>query len=99
MNPFHLLGVAGEFGGSLFSAKHGSLVTSSLIRETTENESANGSEVTRTGSRPAPVSCQRVVGLTGDVLGAPSGGALVFSKMDSFCMCLVSQCDDLADPA
>ncbi|KAL2227551.1 UNVERIFIED_CONTAM: Photosystem II protein D1, partial [Sesamum indicum] len=27
--------------GSLFSAMHGSLVTSSLIRETTENESAN----------------------------------------------------------
>ncbi len=33
--------VAGVFGGSLFSAMHGSLVTSSLIRETTENESAN----------------------------------------------------------
>merc|ERR1712230_350343 len=31
---------AGVFGGSLFSAMHGSLVTSSLIRETTENESA-----------------------------------------------------------
>ncbi|PNT61161.1 hypothetical protein BRADI_5g10967v3 [Brachypodium distachyon] len=38
---FHMLGVAGVFGGSLFSAMHGSLVTSSLIRETTENESAN----------------------------------------------------------
>eukprot|EP01018_Ginkgo_biloba_P024726 Gb_03955 [translate_table: standard] len=35
------IGVAGVFGGSLFSAMHGSLVTSSLIRETTENESAN----------------------------------------------------------
>ncbi|KAJ4732264.1 Photosystem II protein D1 [Rhynchospora pubera] len=34
-------GVAGVFGGSLFSAMHGSLVTSSLIRENTENESAN----------------------------------------------------------
>jgi hypothetical protein len=40
MHPFHMLGVAGVFGGSLFSAMHGSLVTS-LIRETTENESAN----------------------------------------------------------
>ncbi|KAL5645671.1 hypothetical protein ACJX0J_002065, partial [Zea mays] len=39
MHPFHMLGVAGVFGGSLFSAMHGSLVTSSLIRETTENES------------------------------------------------------------
>ncbi|KAL6911903.1 hypothetical protein ACP4OV_000708 [Aristida adscensionis] len=39
--PFHMLGVAGVFGGSLFSAMHGSLVTSSLIRETTENDSAN----------------------------------------------------------
>jgi photosystem II P680 reaction center D1 protein len=38
-----MLGVAGVFGGSLFSAMHGSLVTSSLIRETTENESANAS--------------------------------------------------------
>jgi photosystem II P680 reaction center D1 protein len=30
MHPFHMLGVAGVFGGSLFSAMHGSLVTSSL---------------------------------------------------------------------
>ena len=36
-----MLGVAGVFGGSLFSAMHGSLVTSSLVRETTENESQN----------------------------------------------------------
>ncbi|KAH1113692.1 hypothetical protein J1N35_007070 [Gossypium stocksii] len=41
MLSFHMLGVAGVFGGSLSSAMHGSLVTSSLIRETTENESAN----------------------------------------------------------
>ncbi|ERN12848.1 hypothetical protein AMTR_s00172p00038240 [Amborella trichopoda] len=41
MHPFHMLGVPGVLGGSLFSAMHGSLVTSSLIRETTENESAN----------------------------------------------------------
>ncbi|KAK8926148.1 Photosystem Q(B) protein [Platanthera zijinensis] len=41
MHPFHMLGVASVFGGSLFSAMHGSLVTSSLIRETTEKESAN----------------------------------------------------------
>jgi photosystem II P680 reaction center D1 protein len=43
MHPFHMLGVAGVFGGALISATHGSLVTSSLIRETTENESqSNG---------------------------------------------------------
>jgi hypothetical protein len=36
MHPFHMLGVAGVFGGSLFSAMHGSLVTSSLIRQTKE---------------------------------------------------------------
>jgi photosystem II P680 reaction center D1 protein len=41
MHPFHMLGVAGVFGGSLFSAMHGSLVTSSLIRETNENVSTN----------------------------------------------------------
>jgi photosystem II P680 reaction center D1 protein len=41
MHPFHMLGVAGVFGGSLFSAMHGSLVTSSLIRETSESESPN----------------------------------------------------------
>jgi photosystem II P680 reaction center D1 protein len=34
MHPFHVLGVAGVFGGSLFSAMHGSLVTSSLLAET-----------------------------------------------------------------
>ena len=31
MHPFHMLGVAGVFGGSLFSAMHGSLVTSHLL--------------------------------------------------------------------
>jgi photosystem II P680 reaction center D1 protein len=41
MHPFHMLGVASVFGGSLFNAMHGSLVTSSLIRETTKNEFAN----------------------------------------------------------
>ncbi len=41
MHPLHMLGVAGVFGGALFSAMHGSLVTSSLIRETTEIESQN----------------------------------------------------------
>jgi photosystem II P680 reaction center D1 protein len=41
MHPFHMAGVAGVFRGSLFSAMHGSLVTSSLIRETTKNESVN----------------------------------------------------------
>merc|ERR1712241_1616907 len=41
MHPFHMFGVAGVFGGSLFSAMHGSLVTSSLISETNEFESAN----------------------------------------------------------
>jgi len=41
MHPFHMAGVAGVFGASLFSAMHGSLVTSSLVRETTENESPN----------------------------------------------------------
>lgn len=40
MHPFHMLGVAGVFGGSLFSAMHGSCVTSSCIRETTEKVSA-----------------------------------------------------------
>jgi len=41
MHPFHMLGVMGVFGGALFAAMHGSLVTSSLLRETTETESAN----------------------------------------------------------
>lgn len=34
MHPLHILGVAGVFGGSLFSSMHGSLVTSSLLAET-----------------------------------------------------------------
>ena len=41
MHPFHMLGVAGVLGGALLSAMHGSLVTASLIRETSERESAN----------------------------------------------------------
>jgi photosystem II P680 reaction center D1 protein len=41
MHPLHMLGVAGVFGGALLAALHGSLVTSTLIRETTEFESAD----------------------------------------------------------
>ena len=41
MHPFHMLGVAGVFGGALFAAMHGSLVTSSIIKETTESVSQN----------------------------------------------------------
>merc|ERR1719156_192381 len=41
MHPFHMLGVAGVFGGSLFSAMHGSLVTSSLLSDTLKDVSAN----------------------------------------------------------
>jgi photosystem II P680 reaction center D1 protein len=39
MHPFHMAGVAGVFGGSYSLLC--TLVTSSLIRETTENESTN----------------------------------------------------------
>jgi photosystem II P680 reaction center D1 protein len=41
MHPFHILGVAGVFGGSLFSAMHGSLVTSTLLSETAADLSLN----------------------------------------------------------
>lgn len=41
MHPFHILGVAGVFGGSLFSAMHGSLVTSSLFSESASSLSLN----------------------------------------------------------
>merc|ERR1712166_1570142 len=41
LHPFHQIGVIGVFGGSLFSSMHGSLVTSTLLAETNENESLN----------------------------------------------------------
>jgi photosystem II P680 reaction center D1 protein len=41
MHPTSWLGVAGVFGGALLASLHGSLVISSLIRETSEEESAN----------------------------------------------------------
>lgn len=41
MHPLHMLGVAGVFSGALLSAVHGSLVTASLIRETSDLESTN----------------------------------------------------------
>ena len=41
MHPFHILGVAGVFGGSLFSAMHGSLVGSSLLAESVGDVSLN----------------------------------------------------------
>jgi photosystem II P680 reaction center D1 protein len=45
MHPFHILGVAAVFGGSLFSAMHGSLVTSSLLSETSSLNSLNAGYV------------------------------------------------------
>ena len=41
MHPLPMFGVAGVFGGSLFSPMCGSLVTFPLICETTENELVN----------------------------------------------------------
>jgi photosystem II P680 reaction center D1 protein len=41
MHPFHILGVMGVFGGSLFSAMHGSLVTSTLLSESELFQSLN----------------------------------------------------------
>jgi photosystem II P680 reaction center D1 protein len=41
MHPFHMLGVAGIFGGALLASLHGSLVTSTLIRQTAAEESPN----------------------------------------------------------
>jgi photosystem II P680 reaction center D1 protein len=41
MHPFHMLGVAGIFGGALLASLHGSLVTSTLIRQTADEESPN----------------------------------------------------------
>jgi photosystem II P680 reaction center D1 protein len=39
MHPFHMVGVAGIFGGALLASLHGSLVTSTLLRTTSESES------------------------------------------------------------
>jgi photosystem II P680 reaction center D1 protein len=41
MHPLHMLGVIGILGGALLGALHGSLVVSSLVRETSDMESAN----------------------------------------------------------
>ena len=41
MHPFHILGVTGANRFSLFSAMHGSLVTSSLLSETVGHQSLN----------------------------------------------------------
>ena len=41
MHPFHIQSVAGVFGGSFFSAMHGSLVTSSVLAESAGDLSLN----------------------------------------------------------
>ncbi len=41
MSPLHQLGVVGVVGGAFCCAMHGSLVTSTLVRKTGENESIN----------------------------------------------------------
>ncbi|MEO1372772.1 MAG: photosystem II q(b) protein [Cyanobacteria bacterium J06635_10] len=41
MNPFHMIGVVGVLGGAFLSAMHGSLVTSTLIRKTSQNKLVN----------------------------------------------------------
>lgn len=45
MHPLHVAGAAGVFGGSLFSAMHGSLVTSALFAETPADASPNAGYV------------------------------------------------------
>jgi photosystem II P680 reaction center D1 protein len=40
LHPFHFMGVIGVFGGSLFSAMHGSLVTSTLLSENSSSASS-----------------------------------------------------------
>lgn len=73
MHPFHQLGVAGVFGGALISAMHGSLVTSSLVRETTEIESQNngykfGQEEETYNIVAAHGYFSRLVGRTNEIL-------------------------------
>jgi photosystem II P680 reaction center D1 protein len=41
MHPFHMLGVAGVFGGALLSSLHGSLVTSTLLRTSNSGEASS----------------------------------------------------------
>lgn len=41
MHPCHMLGIVGVLGGALLSMMHGALVTSTLIRTVTEEESIN----------------------------------------------------------
>lgn len=41
MHPFHMLGVAGIFGGALLSSLYGSIATSTIVRQTTDTESVN----------------------------------------------------------
>ncbi|MBL1178440.1 MAG: photosystem II q(b) protein [Pantanalinema sp. GBBB05] len=41
MNPLHQIGVAGLLGGAFLAAVHGSLVTSTLLRKTSSDESIN----------------------------------------------------------
>lgn len=40
-HPLHMLGVAGVYGASFFSAMHGSLVTSSQLSETSSDQTSN----------------------------------------------------------
>jgi photosystem II P680 reaction center D1 protein len=41
MHPFHMLGVAGVFGGALLGSLHGSLVSSTIFRQNPETDSPN----------------------------------------------------------
>jgi photosystem II P680 reaction center D1 protein len=56
MHPFHILGVIGVFGGSLFSAMHGSLVSSSLLAETLGDQSLNLGYIFGQGSETYSIS-------------------------------------------
>merc|ERR1719236_201867 len=57
MHPFHILGVMGVFGGSLFSAMHGSLVSSTLLSETETNQSLNSGYVFGQEDETYSISC------------------------------------------
>ena len=66
MHPFHILGVSGVFGGSLFSAMHGSLVTSTLLSETRSGESMNAGYIF--GQEDETYSIQNAHGYFGRLL-------------------------------
>ncbi len=82
MHPSHMLDVAGAFGGSLFSAMHGSLVTSSFIRDAPVNQDSSDRADIRTMRSALGLPLYTTIRPPNLLNGSPSCALIIIHHFD-----------------